>query len=138
MYAVFDACHFCIVLCTSPPRSVGCTQNPALTCRTCTLDHCQAKEEKEREAEEEIEKEEKEQIRMVGEKLLARLVGRALGRVSDEAFATECRDWADHLCRAPGGLDLVKMSRFDENTIIHKISFPFCYHGNDTIMVLQE
>ena len=95
-----------------------------MTCRTCTLDYCQAKEEKEREAEEEIEKEEKEQIRMVGEKLLARLVGRALGRVSDEAFATECRDWADHLCRAPGGLDLVKMSRLNASTMIHKISFP--------------
>ena len=47
----------------------------------------------------------------VGRKLLARLEGRALGHVDEKAFAEECCEWADTLCRAPGGLDLVRMTR---------------------------
>lgn len=112
-----------------PSGSVDCTRNSTLFLRAAAFRGHQAKEEKEKKAEEEIEKEEKEQIRVVGEKLLSRLVGRALGRVSDEAFATECRDWADHLCRAPGGLDLVKMSRSDARTLAHLAPpafLPFC------------
>mmetsp|Transcript_27314 Transcript_27314/g.65867 ORF Transcript_27314/g.65867 Transcript_27314/m.65867 type:complete len:505 (-) Transcript_27314:26-1540(-) len=69
-----------------------------------------AREEKERELEDQMEKDEEEMCFEVGRKLLARLEGRALGQVNDKVFATQCCEWADSLCRAPGGLDLVRMT----------------------------
>ena len=64
-----------------------------------------------KEIEKKFEKEEAEILKQIGSKLLARLQARACGDKSEEAFAAECAQWADHLCQAPGGLDLVKMTR---------------------------
>eukprot|EP00286_Rhodomonas_abbreviata_P017669 CAMPEP_0181319174 /NCGR_PEP_ID=MMETSP1101-20121128/17424_1 /TAXON_ID=46948 /ORGANISM="Rhodomonas abbreviata, Strain Caron Lab Isolate" /LENGTH=564 /DNA_ID=CAMNT_0023426743 /DNA_START=33 /DNA_END=1725 /DNA_ORIENTATION=+ len=54
--------------------------------------------------------EEEAYIKRIAERLSRRLVARANGEVSPEAFKTSSREWASSLCQAPGGMDLVEMT----------------------------